>query len=301
MGEGERRASFIGIGAQKTASTWLHALLAQLPGVATSEPKELDFFSHHFDRGYGWYERHFAAGPSRHRGEVSPSYFIDSDAPVRAARYNAGLAILVTLRDPVERAFSNHLHEVRAGHASGANRDFATALAGNNPLYLEQGFYARHLSRWLDHFPRENLLVLFQERIRQDEDGAAAHLAARLGVALPQTLVRRRPNESIDYRNRTLGTALWRAGEWARRSGLGGPVERVKRMPVVRTLRAANQTVLRDVVAPMTADTEARLTEAYAPDVEALAGLLGEAPPWPRFAAVATRPAARARDAQLFQ
>ena len=39
MGEGERRASFIGIGAQKTASTWLHALLAQLPPETDTKGK----------------------------------------------------------------------------------------------------------------------------------------------------------------------------------------------------------------------------------------------------------------------
>ena len=64
----ERRATFVGIGAQKTASTWLYGVLASFPQVTTSTPKELDFFSAAFDRGYEWYERHFVSPrPARHR------------------------------------------------------------------------------------------------------------------------------------------------------------------------------------------------------------------------------------------
>lgn len=277
------RATFIGIGAQKTASTWLHGVLTQFDEVTTSEPKELDFFSYFFDRGYEWYERHFVAPTAAHRGEVSPSYFIAADAPARAARYNKDLIVLATLRDPVERAFSNHLHEVRAGHISGANLDFATALEENNPLYLDQGFYARHLSRWFDHFPGEQLAVLFQEVIRTEEDAQVARLAELLGLRPPANVVRRRPNESIDYKNRAVGMTLYRIGEVARRNGLGAAVEGVKGMPVVRQLRAANQKVLRQEVAPMSAEVEARLKEAYAKDVEALSKMLGVPLPWPRF------------------
>ena len=53
------RPSVIGIGAQKCASSWVHSVLGAHPQIAVSEPKEVDFFSYHFDRGYRWYEGHF--------------------------------------------------------------------------------------------------------------------------------------------------------------------------------------------------------------------------------------------------
>ena len=286
---GRASVTFIGIGAQKTASTWLHNALAQMPGVAVSEPKEVDFFSAAFDRGYEWYERHFAAADAAasdgvERGEVSPSYFVDADAPARAAAYNGALKILVTLRDPVERAFSNHLHEVQRGHVSGANLDFDTALE-NNPLYLEQGRYAHHLARWLAHFPRQRVLVLFQEEIRADGAGMARRVAEFLGRPATLPLIDRRANESVAYRNRLLGETLWRLGRAARARGLGAAVEAVKTAPGVRHLRAANRREVRADVAPMRAETAARLTAFYAADVAALEGLVGRAPPWPRFSA----------------
>lgn len=284
-----RTVTFIGIGAQKTASTWLHNALAQIPGVAVSDPKEVDFFTAHFDRGYEWYERHFAAAAEAvERGEVSPSYFVAADAPARAAAYNGDLRILVTLRDPVERAFSNHLHEVQRGHVSGANLEFDAALS-NNPLYLEQGRYAHHLAPWFEQFGRERILVLFQEEIRTAGAAMAGRVADFLGRPATAPVIDRRANESVAYRNRLVGETFWRLGKAARARGLGAVVEAVKKAPGVRQMRSANRREVRDDVAPMRAQTADRLTRFYAPDVAALGDLLGGAPPWPRFAAADQR------------
>ncbi|WGH78926.1 sulfotransferase domain-containing protein [Jannaschia ovalis] len=281
------QATFIGIGAQKCASTWLYGVLAQCPDLRVSDEKEVDFFSYRFDRGYEWYERRFVSGrPRRHRGEISPSYFIHPAAPDRAAAYNPDLQILVCLRDPVARAFSNHLHEVRKGHVSGANVAFEAAL-DNNPLYVDQGRYATHLSRWFDAFPRARIHVLFQEEIRADRAAAARRVTDALGLPPIADFLDRRANESVRYRNPVLGRTLWRLGHAARRAGLGRAVETAKALPGIREMRDANRERLREVVAPMRPDTEARLTAMFAPEVERLETLLGRETPWPRF-----RPAA---------
>src|SRR5687767_9096163 len=137
--------TFIGLGGQKCASTWLHVVFRDHADAYVSTPKELDFFSSFYDRGFQWYEAHFAAAEGRRAiGEISPSYLPDHDAPARAHAYNANLRIIVALRDPVERAYSNHLHDIRLGHYSGRDLSFETGLA-NNPMYLEQSRYALHL------------------------------------------------------------------------------------------------------------------------------------------------------------
>ena len=280
------RATFIGIGAQKCATTWLHGVLAQSADVRMTDEKEVDFFSYYFDRGYEWYSRGLA-DPSggetrRHRGEISPSYLIHPDAPGRAAAYNPGMHVFLLLRDPVERAFSNHLHEVRKGHVTGANTKFEAGMA-NNPLYLDQSLYARHLDRWLDHFPSERIHVLFQEEIRDDREGAARQVTDWLGVAPLNNFVDRRANESVRYRNPAIGRTLWRLGKAARDRGLGRPVEALKKLPGIRHLREANRQGVRDEVAPIEPETEARMIERFVPDVERLRRQLGRDVPWPRF------------------
>lgn len=278
-----QKATFIGIGAQKCASTWLYGVLAQCPDVQLSDEKEVDFFSYYFDRGYEWYERHLCgSAPRRHRGEISPSYFVHPAAADRAAAYNADLHILVTLRDPVERAYSNHLHEVRKGHISGANLVFETAM-DNNPLYLDQGNYAQHLAVWRDAFPETQIHVLFQEDIHVDRVAATQQVTEALGLPSLENLVDRRANESVRYRNPVVGNTLWRVGHAARRAGLGQVVEQAKALPGIRHMHQSNREGLRDTVDALKADTETRLTDYYAPEVAALEKMLGRAVPWPRF------------------
>lgn len=277
-------ATFIGIGAQKSASTWLYGVLQQSPDVKVSEIKEVDFFSYYFDRGYEWYERNFDDPVAhRHRGEISPSYLIHPAAAARAAAYNPDLQIFVALRDPVERIYSNHLHEVRKGHISGANLQFETALE-NNPLYREQGLYAKYLTAWYDQFPAEQIHVMFQEEIRQDRAAAAAAAMQALGLEPLEGFLDLKANESVQYRNAALGERLWKMGNFARKNGLGRVVETIKSAPGVRQMRQANRQAMRETVVPMNTETEVQLQAFYADDVAALEKRLGREVPWTRFA-----------------
>ncbi|MCK5749828.1 MAG: hypothetical protein KAH44_26670, partial [Oricola sp.] len=94
-----RKPTFLGVGAQKCASTWIYRILENHPQICVSGEKELDFFSSHFDRGFGWYEDRFPHyGPHRMvAGEVSPSYFYNPLAVKRARAYNPDFRILVSL------------------------------------------------------------------------------------------------------------------------------------------------------------------------------------------------------------
>jgi len=277
------QATFIGIGAQKCASTWLYGVLQQCPDVMVSDDKEVDFFSYYFDRGYEWYERNLTSDPvRRHRGEISPSYFIHPDAAKRAATYNPNLHVFVALRDPVQRAYSNHLHEARKDHIRGANLVFKTALE-NNPLYRDQGRYATHLARWLDAFPTDQVHILFQEEIHADTARMARHVTDILGLPPLADFLDLRANESVRYRNAMIGERLWKFGKSARRTGLGRLVETIKALPGVSHLRKANREALRDTVPAMTGDDERMLTEFYADEVSQLEALLGRPVPWPRF------------------
>ena len=144
------KVNFIGIGAQKCASTWVHRILYDHPEVAIYLGKEIDFFSNDYVLGYQWYEKQLGDVSSsvKAMGEISPSYFADSDTPNRVFLYNPDMKIVLSLRDPIERAYSNHLHQIRIGYFAGQDLDFDKGMK-NNPMYLEQSRYAQHLARWL--------------------------------------------------------------------------------------------------------------------------------------------------------
>lgn len=163
--------TFIGLGAQKCASSWIHRVLGDHPEIFASEPKELDFFSHHYNRGYSWYEHCFEPGAgARARGEISPSYFCDPLAPTRVRDYDPALKLVLALRDPVSRAFSNHLHEIRKGFYHCPDLRFESGLA-RNPMYVFQSRYGSHLEAWTRAFPLSRILILVQEEIHTDPLG----------------------------------------------------------------------------------------------------------------------------------
>lgn len=176
------RATFIGIGAQKCASTWLYAMLRDHPQVVVSERKELNFFSYGYENGLRWYDNNFPERPgARQVGEISPSYLHEAGVVERARRYNANLQILVSLRDPVERALSQHRHMVRLGRVPGNDLSFETALA-TNPTYVEQGQYYRHLTRWAKAFGRERIHATLMEDIRDNSELAIRDLYTFLDI-----------------------------------------------------------------------------------------------------------------------
>lgn len=286
-----RGPTMIGIGAQKCASTWVHDILGRHPEVGVSEPKEVDFFSYYFDRGYRWYEDHFSAVAARPtRFEASPSYLYDPRSPQRAHDYRPDLRILALLRDPVERAYSNHLHEVIKGHIPAV--PFAEGLA-NNPAYVDQGRYAHHLGHWLKVFGRSQLLIILAEDIATDPEGIAEQVYRFAGVdpGFRSAVMHERRNESDRARLPLVRKTLRAGGATLRRLGLDEALSRVKRSGPVSRALAANSIDMRQVVPPMDAESRARLTEHFAPDVAALRSLLErDTLPWKNFGATADAP-----------
>ncbi len=276
-----RRPTFIGVGAQKCASTWLHRILEGSAHVAVATPKELDFYTHHFNRGYDWYERHFPASAAA-AGEISPSYFPEAAAVERAQRYNPDFRIIVALRDPIERMVSNHLHEWRKGHINPENIAFEAAFE-RNPLYFDQSRYGTHLKRWLDAFGAQNVCIFLQEEIAEDPAREAARLFSFLGVTdKPDTeFLHRRANENVVYKNPAIGAVYASAGSVLRAVGLSGALARAKRTPGLSRIWTAAKKNVRDDVPAIRPETVAELRRRLAPEMRALASLIGrESLPW---------------------
>lgn len=277
------KPDFIGIGAQKCASTWLYRILSEHPEVVVPQVKELDFFSYHFDRGYRWYEAQFPDSDlGKRRGEFSPSYFHDLAAPTRVQGYAPDVRLLLTLRDPVERALSNHRHEVRLGHLPGSDLSVETGIA-NNPMYVEQGLYARHLRNWLEHFPREQIFVALMDDIRARPHEVAAEVFQFVGVEptyRPQGLDRQF-NRSHATRSSGLGRikdavyAVSRRGplRWLWSFGVGLGFDRL--------YQHINVIESDDIIPEPRQETISALRECFHADIEDLEELLGcDLSPW---------------------
>jgi hypothetical protein len=170
------------IGAQKAATTSLHAYLASHPDVAVPPEKELDFFSRQWDLGPGWYAAQLAsAGPARAVGEASPSYAafpFQLAVPARIRALAPDVRLIYVLRHPVERMRSSYLHALASGTET---RPLAASLLAD-PWYLQLSSYALQLQQYLEHFPREQLLVVRSEDLAARPQAIMARVFDFIGV-----------------------------------------------------------------------------------------------------------------------
>lgn len=115
------------VGAQRCGTTSMYRTLCQHPAVLKAVlHKGVHYFDMNYDHGLGWYRAHFpllltAARASKAAGdpaltlESSPYYMFHPCAPGRIAHDLPEAKLLVLVRDPVERAYSAHAHELARG------------------------------------------------------------------------------------------------------------------------------------------------------------------------------------------
>jgi hypothetical protein len=172
--------NFLGIGVPRGGSTWLHSLLAQHPDVfVPRRRKEVHYFDRNHDRGPEWYAKFFADAPDGCLavGEVTPHYLFSQEAPERIS--NAGIGrLIVTARNPIDRAFSHYGLRRRLDGFAGNFDDFLEAY----PQAVEWGLYARALERYLEHFGREQILILIFEEMFRDVPATRRRIAEFLDV-----------------------------------------------------------------------------------------------------------------------
>jgi hypothetical protein len=157
---------FVGIGAQKSGTTWWYDLIAAHPDVACRADihKERHFFGRFATRAFAEadteaYHSWFPRPESRITGEWTPDYLHQPWVPALLARSAPDARLLLLVRDPVERFRSGIAHHRR--HTGRLTVDVHTDA-------VVRGFYGRWLEHWLEHVPREHILVLQYERCVAD-------------------------------------------------------------------------------------------------------------------------------------
>jgi Sulfotransferase family len=202
--------NFFIVGAQKAGTTSLYFYLKEIPGVYMSPLKEMFYFapnavqSNASDviRDKEEYLRFFenARGYTA-VGEATPIYLWDPDAPKLIHQTVPHARIIMSLRDPIERAYSNYLMKKKY---SGMNISFyddlmrdsksQEKLFGRSQLYVEFGKYYEQVKRYFDIFGREQVKVMiFEEFIRHPEQ-TVNEVLAFLGVNYKVTAIREQYN-----------------------------------------------------------------------------------------------------------
>lgn len=175
--------TFLCIGVPRGGTTWLHETLKLHPDVAMSDlRKEIHFFDNHFDNGLAWYQRFFPQGADAERyraaGDVTPHYLYSDCAPTNILATSPGMKLLLLLRDPVKRTFSHYTWRIQMDNYGGTFDDFLR----DYPNAISWSRYADHLPRYLGAFPRDQLRIMFNERMFADVPAALREVCEFIGV-----------------------------------------------------------------------------------------------------------------------
>jgi hypothetical protein len=175
--------TFILVGAMKCGTTSLHQYLEAHPEICVSDPKEPNFFLGRNEKGLDWYRQCFD-GEAREYGEASTNYTkypTFRGVPERMHDLLPEVKLLYLVRDPIERALSHYAHNRAAGReAQSVDEAFRPVEESH---YLQTSRYHAQISRYLDHYPREHLLVVESERLRADRRAVLRTIFEFLGVA----------------------------------------------------------------------------------------------------------------------
>lgn len=173
---------FLIIGAAKAATTWIANQLRARPDVFIPGP-EPHYFSREYDRGEQWYRAWFEDSRFEQLvGEKSADYLADPMAPERISRLLPDAKIVVQLRNPVDRAYSDYCMLYRRGTVSGEIQKFLGSQDNPQPRFLNDGLYNQHLRRFLDYFPETNIKVILYEDIRTTPQQVVSNVNDFLGL-----------------------------------------------------------------------------------------------------------------------
>ena len=223
---------FLVIGTQRGGTTSLYNYLQAHPCIEPSSTKEIHFFDRRFNRGLTWYRGHFPTGVEKYyaqslrrrafvTGEASPAYLFHPHAPGRVARALPHVKLIVLLRNPVDRAYSQYFHAVELGlemlSFEEAIKDEVERTAGERAKilqdehydsyaymhrsYLSRGIYVEQLQTWMSLFPREQFLILKSEEFYADPADSVKQVLAFLDLPLEEPELRKQDYKQ--YNNTT--------------------------------------------------------------------------------------------------
>jgi hypothetical protein len=172
----EPKLDFVGIGAPRSATTWVYSCLAEHPNIELTKKDSLEtaFFS-----GFG-------AKPEIKKenkvisGEFMVHYLTEPGVASRMYSYNPNIKIIVCLRNPIDRAYSQYRHSLFVGE--GAWKSFEESIEKSPEIIIEPGLYYKHLSDFYAKFAESNIFIVWHDDITGNEGKLISKLYNFLGV-----------------------------------------------------------------------------------------------------------------------
>jgi hypothetical protein len=197
------------VGTQKGGTTSLFNFLEYSSEVTGSYNKEIGYFSRIkiYNKGKVWYENRFCYNKSKGLKlvDATPEYLYYPEVPEKIFKYNKAAKIIILLREPISRAFSHYSMFKKFNQAPKKSKKrlyndfFKNNLQISSPLwdlvnakefpvfsdiieneislnsqdlepsFIKRGLYYEQVERYLKIFPKENVLILESNELKNNK------------------------------------------------------------------------------------------------------------------------------------
>jgi hypothetical protein len=186
---------FMIIGGQKCGSTSLFEYIIQHPNIQSPSQKEVHYFDANFNRNFGWYKAHFPTGIQKKirkkeilTGEATPYYMFHPLAAERIKKLYPNMKLLIILRNPIDRAWSQFQHNKRllreelsfeeALKMEEIRMENELKILEKDPhyktfslwfhSYLSMGRYYEQIKKWSKIFSKEQILIINSDELSKN-------------------------------------------------------------------------------------------------------------------------------------
>jgi Sulfotransferase domain len=204
--------SFVIVGAQRSGTTTLYRVLSEHPSIVRpTVSKGIGYFDLQHHRGMRWYRAHFPlsltarlkSGGDAQAFESSGYYLFHPLAASRIARDLPDTKVVVVVREPVERAYSAHRHELARGFETEpfekaleleGQRTYGEAerlaadpwyqsLEHRHHAYLARSRYSEQIERFIDEVGAQRVYIVDADRFFETPLEEFDRLREWLGLA----------------------------------------------------------------------------------------------------------------------
>jgi hypothetical protein len=161
--------NFLGIGAQKSGTSWLCKALSGHPKISFPGGKEVHFWDQQRNLGVEWYMQLFS-NEAYINGEITPAYgFLPTEVINEIYDLMPQLRLIYLIRNPIERAWSSArmaLGRAEMLHEEASDQWFIDHLSSKGSL--ARGDYETCIRQWRSIFPPSQLLIVRYDAILHD-------------------------------------------------------------------------------------------------------------------------------------
>lgn len=171
--------NFYCVGTQKAGTTKVFDILKSHPEVFLPENKEEHFFDNdlNFEKGIDWYINNYFQNVENQKvvGGFTPCYLYFPYCAQRIYEtYGESTKILIILRNPMERGYSQYLMSKRRGYEElefldaceqEMSRITNSFQSKERFSYISRGMYYEQVQRYLTLFGAQNVLILKYEQL----------------------------------------------------------------------------------------------------------------------------------------